>query len=84
MPAFDPTPHAPGTHQVFMYAARNLEATAATNVSFHLKRRIRKHVFREWRLEQGEYYALTQEQRKERNRDLLLVCLDPRVYVNTR
>eukprot|EP00962_Isochrysis_galbana_P058967 scaffold32301_cov135-Isochrysis_galbana.AAC.15 len=34
----------PGAHQAFMYAARNVAATAATHVWFHLKDRVRRFV----------------------------------------
>eukprot|EP00967_Tisochrysis_lutea_P075821 scaffold102263_cov24-Tisochrysis_lutea.AAC.1 len=49
-----------------MYAARNLEATATTNVFFHLKDRVKGHVMRAWRLDRGAYRALGTEERKLR------------------
>jgi len=76
MPPHRPELLAPGADQAFMYAARNVAATAGTHVSFHLKDRIRRFITRTFKLSRGEYRELTSDARKQRIRDLKLVCLD--------
>jgi len=76
MPPHRPEALPPGADQAFMYAARNVATTAATHVWFHLKDRVRRFVMREFKLPWGAYRALDADARKERARDLKLVCLD--------
>lgn len=76
MPPHRPEALPPGAAQAFGYAARNVAATAATHVWFHLKDRVRRFVMREFRLPLGAYRALDTDARKQRARDLKLVCLD--------
>jgi hypothetical protein len=59
-----------------MYAARNIAATAATHVWFHLKDRVHRFVKMHFQLTRGAYRALDADARKQRTRDLKLVCLD--------
>jgi hypothetical protein len=59
-----------------MYAARNIAATAATHVWFHLKDRVNCFVKMNFKLSRGAYRALDADARKQRPRDLKLVCLD--------
>jgi len=70
MPPHRPEALAPGSDQAFMYAARNVAATASTHVWFHLKDRVRRFVHRTWKLRRGEYKELGSDARKQRVRDL--------------
>jgi hypothetical protein len=76
MPPHRPEAIAPGSHQAFMYAARNIAATAATHVWFHLKDRVHRFVKLNCKLSRGAYRALDADAMKQRTRDLKLVCLD--------
>lgn len=65
-----------GNSQVGLYLCRGLAATAATNIWYHLKARVKSLVNKTFFFERQEWLALSAEQRREHKRILELVRFD--------
>jgi hypothetical protein len=75
MPPFSP-PDRTGIQQCLLYDARNLATVAATSVWMHFHKRVLSHVRGAFALSDGEYAALSKDERHRRKLELMQMAAD--------